>query len=103
MGAARYLTQLAMDANEAVLASHGFGKTDYLDYRRESDYWRLHSNGTFLIVNPSHRTGRSEETAECFQANDIYVDTGDGYTFVRHENSGRIRVFRNENRLPWNA
>lgn len=101
--AARYLTQLAMDANDAVLLSHGFGKTDYLDYRRESDYWRLHSNGTFLIVNPSHRTGRSEETAECFQANDIYVDTGDGYTFVRHENSGRIRVFRNENRLPWNA
>lgn len=38
MGAARYLTRLAMDANEAVLLSHGFGKTDYLDYKRESDY-----------------------------------------------------------------
>lgn len=63
----------------------------------------MHSNGTFQIVYPSHRTGRSEETAECFQANDVYVDAGAGYTFVRHETSDRIRVFRNENRLPWNT
>ena len=94
MGTARYLTRIAMDACEAVLASHGFGPTDYLDFRREKGRWRLHSNGTFEM------DGYAPET---FHASQVYADSDDGYTYVRHEKTDRIRVFRNENRLPWNT
>jgi len=101
MGAARYLTRLAMDANEAVLLSHGFGKTDYLDYRRETAYWRLHSNGRCEIGYLA-RDGEEFVISEAFHTNSVSIDEA-GFAFLRHENSDRIRVFRNENRKTWNT
>lgn len=109
MGAARSLICIALDAVQAVLVSHGFSIFDLLDFRQEHRWWRMHSNGTVQIVNlvtkgvgnvPFYAT---EETAETFHTSHTSQDDGDGYTYVRYENSDRVLVFRNENRLPWNT
>jgi hypothetical protein len=92
MSNARYLTRLARDANEAVLVTHGFGLMCYLDFSHESARWRDTEDGWFSVVDVNNFL------METFRTPRVVEDDGDGYTYVQHDTSDRIRVFRNENK-----
>lgn len=96
--AVRHLATLALDASAYLLSVQGFPATCYLDFRRVTDKWRLFDGRYLEIVYPNG------EVAESFDCHRVVGDDADGYVFAQPDNEGgRVRVFRVQNRLPWNA